>query len=104
MQAVKQESQQLLAVLLTISLELRGKPPQFVLEIGGRHGCGLSLHSIPHLQTSAAVDFADSAYCLCRESASLFSWDANTHHDFHNSNNKTLSADGELGMYWGRFS
>ena len=36
MQAVQQESQQLLAVLLAISLELRSKPPKLVLEVGRR--------------------------------------------------------------------
>lgn len=36
MQAVQQESQQLLAVLLAIPLKLRSKPPELVLEIGRR--------------------------------------------------------------------
>ena len=36
MQAVQQESQQLLAVLLAISLKLRRKPPKLVFEVGRR--------------------------------------------------------------------
>ena len=45
MQAIQQEGQQLLTVLLAVALELRGKLSKLVLETGGRHRCCVTLHA-----------------------------------------------------------
>ena len=45
MQAVQQEGQKLLAVLLAVALELRGKLAQLPLEIGWGDRCCVALHS-----------------------------------------------------------
>ncbi len=45
MQAIQQEGQQLLTVLLAIALKLRGKLAKLVLETGRRHRCCITLHA-----------------------------------------------------------
>lgn len=69
MQAVQQESQQLLAVLLAISLKLWGKPPKLVLEVGRRDRCSISLQTCMTFQTVAAINCFDSMTQCCVESA-----------------------------------
>lgn len=45
MQAIQQEGQQLLTVLLAVALELRGKLAKLILEVGWGYRCCVALHA-----------------------------------------------------------
>lgn len=68
-QAIQQESQQLLAVLLAVSLKLRGKPPKLVFEIGRRDRCSISLQTGTTFQSVAAVYCFDPMMQCCVKAA-----------------------------------
>jgi len=63
MQAIQQEGQQLLTVLLAIALKLRGKLAKLVLETGWRHRCCVTLHA-PLLMKPSIIAHSRLSECI----------------------------------------